>query len=105
MARKLLFPLCLLGALIGGIPGGVLAFYFAAGTGIGGFAGEVICCVANLIFSVGGAFIGILFAKAIRGPSRIEVIEVVLPIILGLLCGIIGYAWLYWAISHADPPL
>jgi hypothetical protein len=98
---KLIFSLCLVGALIGGFPGAVLAFFIAAGTG----SGEAVCCVANLVLSVGGAYAGMLLAKAIRGQDRFRVVEVVLPAFLGLLCGIIGYAWFDWVVRHADPPL
>jgi hypothetical protein len=98
---KSLFSLCLVGALIGGFPGAVLAFFFAVGTG----TGEAGCWLANLIFGVGGAYAGMLQAIAIRGQNRIRVVEVVLPAFLGLLCGMIGYVWFDWAISHADPPL
>ena len=102
---KLLFPMCLAGAVIGGFPGGMVAFFFAAGTGIGGSAGEAICLIVNLLLGLGGAFTGVLLAKAIRGQPKIQVTEIVLPVFLGVLCGVAGYLWLYWAISYADPPL
>jgi hypothetical protein len=99
------FALGLIGALIGGFPGAVLAFFIAAGTGKGGLTGEAICCLSTLVFSGAGAFIGILFAKAIRGEHRIRADDVTLPAVLGVICGLTGYALFYWVISHADPPL
>src|SRR5690349_20974247 len=97
---KVLFPLCLIGALLGGFPGAFLAFVSAAG--FGGPEGETICCITNVILSVCGALCGMLWAKAIQDQPRIKVVEVVLPVCLGLICGIAGYMWLDWAISHAD---
>ena len=91
----------LIGALIGGFPGAVLAFFIAVGLG----SGEVVCCMANLALGVGGAYIGMLSARAIRGRAEIALVEVVLPALLGLSCGLIGYIWLYWEISHGEPPL
>jgi hypothetical protein len=98
---KWLFPMCLAGAVLGGFPGGLAAFFFAAGTG----GGEVVCFTANLLFGVGGAFVGTLLEKEIRGQSKLRFTEIVLPVFLGVVCGIAGYLWLDWAVSHADPPL
>ena len=102
---KLLFPMCLAGALIGGFPGGVAAFLFAAGTRTGGSAGEAICFTVNLLLALGGAFTGLLLAKAIQGQPKILFVEIVLALFLGIPCGIAGYHYLDWVISHADPPL
>jgi hypothetical protein len=102
---KLLFPICLLGALVGGFPGALVAFFVVASTGIGGSMGEAIWFIITLLLSVGGAFIGRLLAKAIRGQDGVQSTEIILPVVLGLLCGIIGYTVVNWAISHAEPPL
>ncbi len=102
---KLLFLMCLLGALVGGFPGAILAFQIAAFTNVGGAAGEAIWCITTICLSVGGAFFGMLFAKAIRCQERFQSIEIILPLVLGLLCGISGYMVIDWAISHAEPPL
>jgi hypothetical protein len=105
MTMKLLFPMCLAGAVIGGFPGGIIAFFFAAATGISGSAGEAICFIVNLLLAVGGAFAGMLLARVIRGQPKVRIGEIVLPVFLGGFCGIAGYLWLDWAISHAEPPL
>jgi|SRR5579884_502850 len=102
---KLLFLMCLIGAIVGGFPGGIVAFFFAASFNIGGKTAELICLIVNLLLSVGGAFIGMLLVKAIRGQERYQAIEIILPPILGLFCGAIAYIGLYWAVSHAEPPL
>jgi hypothetical protein len=85
MSRKLLFPLSLLGALIGGFPGGVLAWAAAGGTG-----SEVVVCIANVLLGVAGACMGMCVATAIRGDGKTRVADVVVPLILGLLCGVLG---------------
>ena len=100
MSKKLLFPLSLLGALIGGFPGGVVAWTATVGTG-----SEAACCIANVLLGVVGAFMGMWVATAIRGDGKTRVADVVLPLILGLLCGALGYVFWYWAITYADPPL
>jgi hypothetical protein len=102
---KWLFPMYLAGAVIGGFPGALVAFFFAAGTGIGSSAGEAICFTVNVLLGLGGAFSGMLLAKAIRSQPKIQFTEIVLPVFLGVHCGIAGFVWLDWAISHADPPL
>ena len=30
--------------------------------------------------------------------------DLILPLVLGLVAGAVGYYWLDWEISHADPP-
>lgn len=102
---KLLFLTCLLGALIGGFPGGIIAFIFAAGMDIGATAAESICFIVNLLLSVGGAFIAMFLTKKIHGQGRYQLMEIVLPLVLGLLCGFSGYALIDWAMRHAEPPL
>jgi hypothetical protein len=98
---KMLLLLSALGALIGGIPGAAPAFFFA----VASRSGEVGCCLVNLALSIGGACIGMLLSNAIAGRERFRVVDVVVPVLFGLLCGFAGYTWLYWALSHADPPL
>lgn len=102
---KQLFLLCLLGALVGGFPGAICAWFFTAGTGISGTTGEAICFIVNMLLSAGGAFIGMFLAKAIRGQGRVQYADITLPVALGVLCGSIAYTWLYWAITYAEPPL
>jgi len=91
---KWLLPMCLIGALIGAFPGAVVAFFIAADTSIGSSGGEIICCLANLTLSICGAFVGMFSAKATRGQPRFQIVEVVLPIVLGFICGLTGYLWL-----------
>ena len=96
------FLLCLLGAAFGGLfPGAVLAFFITVAIG----GSEVFCCSVNLGLAVGSAFIGVLVAKKMRGQNGFRVADAILPIVLGLACGLAGYEWLYWVISTADPPL
>ena len=104
---KRLLPICLglVGAMVGGFPEAVVAFHLAVGTGISASPGEAICYVANLLLSVGGAFVGMRLGRAILGQERLKAVDVLLPILLGLICGTVGYLWLDWAISHANPPL
>lgn len=94
MTMKLLFPMSLVGAAIGGLPGGLVAFFFVARIGISGLAGEAFCFVANLFLSLCGAFAGMLVAKAIRGQPRIQLSEIIVPVFLGVVCGIASYLWL-----------
>jgi hypothetical protein len=104
--RKLV-PICLVvaGAGIGGIfPGAITAFFVAVSTGIDGLGGEAVCLTANLLFGVVGAVCGKVAGqgaeqKAFRG------VDLMVPITLGLVCGMIGFIWLYYVISYADPPL
>jgi hypothetical protein len=104
---RLIFASCLIlgGAVAGGVfPGGLLAFFLAVGSGLSGSAGEIFCFVVNLVFGIGGAFCGGLFARVIRPGARWGY-NVLFPTIAGLVTGAAGYFWLEWAISHAEPPL
>lgn len=107
MTMKLLFPMCLAGAVIGGFPGGWIAFFFAAKfvSATGGSNGEAICITVNLLLAIGGAFIGALLATTIRGQPKLRFNEIVVLVFLGVLCGVGGYAWVYWEIINANPPL
>lgn len=97
--------LTLAGAILGGgFPGSLVAFFFAVATGVSGSQGEAICLAANLVLGVVGASSGMLAGKTIQRAS-FRRFDVVLPLVLGLVVGMVGYLWLDWAISHADPPL
>jgi hypothetical protein len=93
------------GALIGGLPGALVAFSVAAGTDMGGWKAEAICFTLNLLLALCGAFVGMLLSTSLRGQTKIQFADIVIPLFLGTACGLGGYLWLYWAISHANPPL
>jgi hypothetical protein len=105
MMRLLPVVLAIAGAILGGgFPGAVLAFFFAAATGVGGAPGEVVCLVANLLLGAGGAFCGMLTGKTIQ-ESQLRWVDVGLSCLMGLIVGAVGYSWLVWELRHADPPL
>lgn len=64
----------------------------------------MLCFIANLIFGLGGAFCGSALACAVRPNARWQ-FYLLFPFVAGLVASVIGYQWLDWAISHADPPL
>ena len=98
---KWLVPLTLAGAIFGGIyPGAFAAFLLTASLG-----SEIVCFITNLLLSVFAAFVGMMEANEIHKPITFHRLHVVLPLTLGILCGIAGYFLADWAISHADPPL
>ena len=90
-----------IGAVLGGVyPGAFIAFIWTCTTG-----SETICFVTNLLLGVSGAFLGMQTAKAFQPQNRFPTVQIIFPLFLGLMCGIIGYLWADWAISHAEPPL
>jgi hypothetical protein len=91
---KLLVVLCLVGAALGGYLGVVPAFQFATATGVEELGCEVICCIGNMVLSVGGAFLGMLLAKSFSNENRLRAVDVVLPLVLGVICGGVCYAYL-----------
>jgi hypothetical protein len=104
---RLILASCLIlgGALLGGVfPGAALAFHVAAGSGLSGSAGEVVCFAANLVFGVGGAVCGGLVAQSSQQGTRWRY-SILFAVIIGLAAGTAGYLWCDWALSHAEPPL
>jgi hypothetical protein len=98
---KWLVSLSLVGAILGGIyPGAVFAFVCAAPSG-----SEIVVFIVNVLQGVAGAFLGMLMAKMVLVQTSFRRPDVIMPLVLGILCGIAGYLWAYWAISNADPPL
>ena len=77
-----------------------MAFFLTASSG-----SEIVCFITNLLLSVFAAFVGMMAANEIHKPITFHRLHVVLPLTLGILCGIAGYFLADWAISHADPPL
>jgi hypothetical protein len=85
-------------------PGSLIAFFFAVATGVSGSEGEAICLAVNLVLGVAGASCGMLAGKSLQGTA-FRWADLVLPLVLGLVAGAVGYFWLDCAISRADPPL
>jgi drug/metabolite transporter (DMT)-like permease len=95
----------LVGGFIGGIfPGCLVAFWVAAATGM---LGEVVWPLANVGLGIGGAFLGMVVARTALNLERqpFRRFDYVLFIGTGIVFGLCGYCWLYWGLSHANPPL
>jgi hypothetical protein len=63
-----------------------------------------VLLAANLIFGVGGAIVFCLLAEGIK-PDGARRFPVIVAILTGVVAGLVGYVWLDWALSHAEPPL
>jgi hypothetical protein len=100
---KLLFAMSLVGALIGGFPGALLAFSLVISAYVESSHVETICFCVNIILAIGGAFAGMLYEKMFRERPGIRRFEILVPGFLGILCGIAGYYyWFDWVIRDAD---
>ena len=94
----------LIGAMAGGIyPGSFFAFILAASMA-SGQAGETVCFVLTLAFSVAGVALGFLLFEGCF-PNKLRRVDVKLGLALGVLFGIAGYFFCDWMIANADPPL
>ncbi len=111
MARASLFRVlaywpCLIGALLGGFPGVLLAYQITVISKSFGQANElVVFCLTTVTLSIGSAFVGMFIALAIRERPKIGVVEVGLPFLLGTICGVLAYLFVITALEHAEPPL
>ena len=104
LLRWLSVSLTLVGAILGGgFPGSLMAFFFAVATGISGSQGEAICLAVNLVLGVVGSSAGCRQARVSRGLRFDGSISSAAR--AGIVAGVVGYFWLDWEISHADPPL
>jgi hypothetical protein len=99
--------LVLAGAACGGIyPGSAVAVALTASTHLCGSAADAFCFIATLALGVGGALAGWCAGRPAdsigRAAGRIWLrpARLLIPLLCGLIAGLVGYYWLDWELSH-----